>query len=194
VPIRVLHVLTNSFSLIWLPLIIYGEEYKLRRSLQWNYLHPRNTSFLLDPNILDTLFSNTLNLCSSLNVRDQVPHPYRTTCKVSILHFNLLVNSSQCILFVIVVPKYLNFVTFWKDFCFIYLSLLPFTCNSSGGRLRFIPVRGIRILLCVITSWPALRPNHPILKWKSLPPSPRAKRQEREALSPFPYTHSWHGD
>jgi polysaccharide pyruvyl transferase WcaK-like protein len=31
----------------------------------------------LGPNILlSTLFSNTLNLCSSLNVRDQVSHPY----------------------------------------------------------------------------------------------------------------------
>jgi hypothetical protein len=28
------------------------------------------------------LFSNTLNLCSSLNVRDQVPHPYRTRGKI----------------------------------------------------------------------------------------------------------------
>jgi hypothetical protein len=28
------------------------------------------------------LFSNTLSLCSSLNVRDQVPDPYRTTSKI----------------------------------------------------------------------------------------------------------------
>jgi hypothetical protein len=34
---------------------------------------------LFGPNILlSTLFSNTLSLCSSLNVRDQVSHPYRT--------------------------------------------------------------------------------------------------------------------
>jgi hypothetical protein len=37
------------------------------------------TSSLFRPNILlSTLFSNTLNLCFSLNVRDQVSHPYRT--------------------------------------------------------------------------------------------------------------------
>jgi hypothetical protein len=34
------------------------------------------------PNIvLSTLFSNTLSLCFSLNVRDQDLHPYRTTGK-----------------------------------------------------------------------------------------------------------------
>jgi len=35
-------------------------------------LYSPNTSSLLDPNILlSTLFSNTLDLCSSLSVRDQ---------------------------------------------------------------------------------------------------------------------------
>jgi hypothetical protein len=35
------------------------------------------TSYLFGPNILlNTLFSNTLGLYSSLNVRDQVSHPY----------------------------------------------------------------------------------------------------------------------
>jgi len=34
---------------------------------------------LLGPNILlSTLLSNTLNPCSSLNMRDQVSHPYKT--------------------------------------------------------------------------------------------------------------------
>jgi hypothetical protein len=38
----------------------------------------------LVPNILlSTLLSNTLSLCSSLNVRDQVSHPYKTTGKNS---------------------------------------------------------------------------------------------------------------
>jgi hypothetical protein len=40
------------------------------------------TSSLLGPNILlNTLHSNTLNLRSSLNVSDQVSHPYKTTGK-----------------------------------------------------------------------------------------------------------------
>ena len=37
----------------------------------------------LGPNILfNTLTSNTLNLCSSLDVTDQVSHPYKTTSKI----------------------------------------------------------------------------------------------------------------
>jgi hypothetical protein len=57
-------------------LIISGDEYKL-----WSYplcifLQSPVTSSLLGPNIpLSTLFSNTLSLCSSLSVRDQVSHP-----------------------------------------------------------------------------------------------------------------------
>jgi hypothetical protein len=40
------------------------------------------TSSLLGPNILlSTLFSNTLNLCSYLNIKDQTSHPYKTTGK-----------------------------------------------------------------------------------------------------------------
>jgi hypothetical protein len=34
----------------------------------------------------DLMFSNTLTLCSSLNVRDQVSQPYRTTGKIIVLY------------------------------------------------------------------------------------------------------------
>ncbi|KAJ4451889.1 hypothetical protein ANN_03367 [Periplaneta americana] len=55
-----------------------GEEYKACRSVLCNFLHSPVTSSLLDPNIfLRTLFSNTLNLCSSLKVRVQVSQPNR---------------------------------------------------------------------------------------------------------------------
>jgi hypothetical protein len=41
----------------------------------------------LGPNILlNTLFSNTLSLRSSLNVSDQVSHPYKTTRKIIVLY------------------------------------------------------------------------------------------------------------
>jgi hypothetical protein len=43
-------------------------------------------SSLFGPNILlSTLFSNTLSLCSSLNVGDLVLHPYRTTGKIIVI-------------------------------------------------------------------------------------------------------------
>jgi hypothetical protein len=43
-------------------------------------------ALLLDLNILlSTLFSVTLNLCSSLNGGDGVSHPYKTTDKIIVL-------------------------------------------------------------------------------------------------------------
>jgi hypothetical protein len=41
----------------------------------------------LSPNILlMTLFSDTLNVCPSLSVTDQVSHPYKITGKIIVLH------------------------------------------------------------------------------------------------------------
>jgi hypothetical protein len=72
----------------WLDLIsgIWG-EYKLWSSSLCNFLHSPVTSPLLGPNILlRTLFSNTLSLCSSLSVRDQVSHLYKTTGRIMVLY------------------------------------------------------------------------------------------------------------
>jgi len=57
-----------------------GEQYRSFGSSLCSFLHSPVTSSLLGPNILlNTLFSNTLSLRSSLNVSDQVSHPYKTT-------------------------------------------------------------------------------------------------------------------
>ena len=62
---------------------ILGEAYRSFSSLLCSYLHSLVTSSLLAPNILlNTLFSNTLSLCSSLIVSDQVSHRYKTTGKI----------------------------------------------------------------------------------------------------------------
>jgi hypothetical protein len=67
--------------------LIFGEEYKLWSSLLCSFLQYPVTSSLVVTNILlSTLFSNTLILCSSLYVRDQVSHPYRTTGKIIFLY------------------------------------------------------------------------------------------------------------
>jgi hypothetical protein len=64
-------------------LIILGKGYKSRSSSLCSFLQPPITSVLFGPNILlSTLFSDILSLRSSLNVRDQVSHPYRTTGKI----------------------------------------------------------------------------------------------------------------
>src|SRR5215469_580877 len=66
---------------------ILGVEYRSFSSSLCNFLHSPDTSSLLGPNtLLNTLFSNTLSLCSSLNVSDQVSHPYKTTGKIIVLY------------------------------------------------------------------------------------------------------------
>jgi len=65
---------------------ILGEYRSLRSSL-CSFLHSLVTSSILGPNILlNTLLSNTLSLHSSLNMSDQVSHPYKTTGKITFLY------------------------------------------------------------------------------------------------------------
>jgi len=56
------------------------------------FLHSPVTSSLLGSNIfLNTLFLNTLSLCSSLNVSDQVSHPYKAIGKVIVLYILIFI-------------------------------------------------------------------------------------------------------
>jgi hypothetical protein len=61
---------------------------------------------LFGPDILlSTLFSNTLSLCSSLNVRDQVSRPYRIRQNYSSVYYNFYVFRHQ--------PRRLRFCIEW---------------------------------------------------------------------------------
>ena len=66
---------------------IFGKEYRSLSSSLCNFLYSPVTPSLLGPNtLLNTLFSNTFILRSSLNVSDQVSHPYRTTGNIIVLY------------------------------------------------------------------------------------------------------------
>jgi len=70
---------------------ILGEEYRSLGSSLCSFLHSLVTSPLSGPNILlNTLFSNILSLHFSLNVSDQVSHPYKTTGKIIVLYILIL--------------------------------------------------------------------------------------------------------
>ena len=63
------------------------EEYRQLNSSSYSFPPLPATTSLLYPNILlKTLFSNTLSLRSSLNVSDQVSHPYKTKGKIIALY------------------------------------------------------------------------------------------------------------
>ena len=66
---------------------ILGEEYRSLSPSLFSFLHSLVTSSFLDPSVLlGTLFSDTLSLCSSLSVSDQVSHPFKTTGKIIVLN------------------------------------------------------------------------------------------------------------
>jgi hypothetical protein len=66
-------------------LVICGKEYKLQSSSLCSFLHPPFTSPLLSSNnLLSTLLSNTLSLCSSLNL-----HPAHHIILDTIHHVDL---------------------------------------------------------------------------------------------------------
>ena len=81
-----------SAHLILLDLItrkILGEQYRSLSSSLCSFLQFPVTSSLLGPNVLlNTLFSNTRSLRSSLNVSDRVSHPY-TTGEIIVVYLNL---------------------------------------------------------------------------------------------------------
>jgi len=63
-----------------------SERYRPLSCSLCSFLHSPLTSSLLGPNTLpDALFPNTLSLRSSLNVSDQVLHPYKTTDKITVV-------------------------------------------------------------------------------------------------------------
>ena len=78
---------THLILLDFITRTIFG-EYWLRSSL-CSFLHSPVTSSLLGPNIfLNTLFSNTLSLRSSLKVSDQVSHRDPRTIGIKIIQFS----------------------------------------------------------------------------------------------------------
>jgi len=71
---------------------IFGEQYRSLSFSLCSFLHSPVTSSLLGPNILlKTPFSYTLSLHFSLNISDQVWHPYTTTGKIIVLYILMFV-------------------------------------------------------------------------------------------------------
>jgi len=70
---------THLIPLDFITHTILAEQYRSLSSSLCSFLYSSVTSSLSGPNILlNTVFSNTPSLRSSLNVSDQVSHPYKT--------------------------------------------------------------------------------------------------------------------
>jgi hypothetical protein len=105
----------------------------------------------LGPNILiRTLFSNTLSLCSSLSVRDQVSRPYKTTGRINIvsqtsrnsLHLSLWCNSLLWLCWRWTASsKAINHTTGYNQYWFSFVLKLAFSISIYYD---------ISITLCVL--------------------------------------------
>jgi len=83
---------TNIIILDLISPATFGEHYRSLSSSLCSFLHCPVASSPLSPNILlSTQLSNTCSLCSSLNVSDQVSHPYETTSKIIVLYFLIFI-------------------------------------------------------------------------------------------------------
>lgn len=80
-------------------------NYKSRSSSLCSFLHsPVSSSLLGSNNFHSTLFSNIISLCSSVNIKRQVSHLYKTTDKMKVL--NILISKRE----------YKRFWTEWLKF------------------------------------------------------------------------------
>ena len=71
---------TDLILLDFITRILLGEDYRFLSSSFCSFRHS-----LLTSSFLNTLFSHTLSLRSSINVCDQVSHPYKTTGRIIFL-------------------------------------------------------------------------------------------------------------
>jgi hypothetical protein len=97
--------------LVFVDLIIvitFGEEYELQSSSLFNFLQPPVISSLFYPSsLLSTLFSNSLNLCSFLNVRDRGSRPYKTTGEIMVLYILIFTSKNAVGNFVFYLTRYI---------------------------------------------------------------------------------------
>ena len=82
-PPFMLHAKTHRILLDFITRPILGEQYRSLSSSLCSFLHSPVTSSQLGPNVLlNILFSNILSLWSSININDQVWHPYKQQAKL----------------------------------------------------------------------------------------------------------------
>jgi len=114
--------------------------------------HSPLTSSRLGPNIfLSTLFSNTLSVCSSLNVRHQISQPHKTTGKIIFLYiltFIFLANKLE--------DK--RFCTEWGQLCKLNYELPPVTSQWS-----FVSFRNASVLPVTVFTRGSLKLFHVLI-------------------------------
>ena len=128
---------------------ILGELYTSLSSSLCLFLHSPVTSSILGPNfLLNTLFSNTISLRSSLNVSDQVLQPYKTTLFVTLTEYNS--GYSEELVFCHIffkrrspTPQRMDTTTFTWNITYPDLSLIYSVTGWKYSYKQWLNVRGL---------------------------------------------------
>jgi hypothetical protein len=108
--------------LVLICLMIFGVETKLRNSTLCNFHHSP-----VSPNILfRALLSNSLSLCSFLNVTDQVSHPCKTAGRGAIM----LPKFMYFVLSMLGIIQFIYFIT-----CSNYYGMRPFAFHKIRKKI-----------------------------------------------------------
>ena len=108
-------------------------KYISRSSSVCSFLQSPVTSSLFGPHTsFSTLFSNTISLCSSVNVKRQVSHPYKTTHKIKVL--NILISECEDKR---VWTEWLQVSREYKLFLIFFVHAIPI-CKSRSQTSEFV--------------------------------------------------------
>ena len=161
-------------------LTMLGERYKLWSSSVWSLLHFPFSTFM-GPNVhLRIPFSNTLNLRSSLNVRDHVSQPYSTTSNIIVLYILIIKirrgNSriQECLDWII------TWISCFESTFYFLLNINLYLSIKSLSILRFSLFHRnyyLPILICSFAIMPQLRPISMYLVFPVLTAKPCIKNK-----------------
>jgi hypothetical protein len=186
------HATYPSYLIVWClkQYFVNGRDYVPPHNIISSFL--RYLPLLAPRVILSTLISNTLSLCSSLLVRDEVSHPFKTTCRVivlCILIFTFFVSKldGRCFWtkWYQAFPKcHLFWIAFWLQFWYVRFVHKYLNFATFKGFVTCVYVLWFCAAFC---SWNRMQHKSINIKWSAVISSVYGIGLERRMLGKILY-------